>query len=186
MKYTVSEIIAHLEKNWGSKGYILPEGYGPKGKLDADFKVVEFAPGTKHEFWIYSTAGMSISRKDNRNIELHIFSRKQDRDIIKVLASAASFHRNNEPLGLHHTVNIGTPWQDNSICDHGFISLPYLDGEDLEIFEKEEEHLHNFWLIPITEAERDYKIEHGWEKLEDIFEEKRLDYLDAERKTLIK
>lgn len=186
MKYTSTEIIKHLEENWESKAHILLSGYGPNEKLNDDFKVVEFAPGGRHNFWIYSTAGMSIGRKDGHAIELHIFSSKQDRRLIRVLASAASFHRNNEPLGLNHTINIGEPWQGDSECDHGFISLPYLDGEELEIFKKDDDHLHNFWLIPITESERDYKIEYGPEKLEDIFEMLGLDYLDSNRESLIK
>lgn len=185
MFYRSSEILQHLEKNWGSKGFILTEGYGPKEKLDDDFKVIEFPPGEKHNFWIYSTAGMSIGLNE-RNIELHIFSSKQDRSLIRILASAASYHRNNEPLGLNHTVNVGEPWQDDSICDHGFISLPYLDGPDLEIYENTEGHIHNLWLIPITEAERDYKIEYGWERLEELFEEKGLDYINPNRESLIK
>jgi hypothetical protein len=181
MKYTSSEIIRHLERNWESNGFILTEGYGPEGKLDPDFKVVEFPPGGKHHFWIYSTAGMSIGEQIERNIELHIFSSKQDRCLIRVLASSASYHRNYDSLGLNHTVNLGEPWQDKSICDHGFISLPYLDGPDLEIYENSGGQLHNLWLIPITESERDYTIEHGWEKLEELFEEKGLDYLNPAR-----
>ncbi|EKJ86463.1 suppressor of fused domain protein, partial [Leptospira meyeri serovar Hardjo str. Went 5] len=41
------------------------------------------------------------------------------------------------------------------------------------------------WLIPITEAERNYKIDYGIEMLEEIFEEKQLNYLDFTRKSLI-
>ena len=185
MKYTSAEIIKHLEKNWESKGFILTEGYGPECKLPSEFRVVEFPPGGKHDFWIYSTAGMSIGNEIERNIELHIFSSRQDRNLIRALASAASFHRNNDSLGLNHTVNIGESWQDNSICDHGFISLPYLDGPDLEIYENSDGHLHNFWLIPITESERDFKLEHGWEKLEELFEEKGFDYINPDRESLI-
>lgn len=185
MDYTAAEIIKHLEGQWGGQAHILTEGYGPKGKLDDDFKVIEFAPGSGHCFWIYSTAGMSIGRTDGRDIELHIFSNKQDRQLIRVLASAASYHRNNDPLELNDTVNIGESWQDYSQCDHALISLPYLDGEDLEIYENDKGHLHNLWLIPITEAERDYKIKHGWEALEELFEERQLGYLDTNRGSLI-
>jgi len=185
LKYSAIEIIRHLENYWETQSYVLTDGYGPKQKLHEDFKVVEFLPGGKHDFWIYSTAGMSIGRTDGRNIELHIFSNKQDRGLIRVLASAASFHKNIEPLGLNHTVYIGMPWQNNSKCDHAFISLPYLDGEALELFENPNGHLHNFWLIPITETERNFKVEHGWEKLEVLFEEQRLNYLDATKESLI-
>ena len=89
------------------------------------------------------------------------------------------------PLDLNHTVNIGQPWLNDSKCDHGFISLPYLDGEQLEILELGEKIVNCYWFIPITEKERDYKIENGVEELEQLFEDKKLDYLNPNRKGLV-
>jgi hypothetical protein len=45
--------------------------------------------------------------------------------------------------------------------------------------------IHCYWLIPITEKERDYKIENGYQALEQLFEEKQIDYLDPDRKSLV-
>ena len=97
----------------------------------------------------------------------------------------ASYHRNGLPLNLHHTVNIGQPWLDNSQCDHGFISLPYLDGEELQIFNFGGKEIHCYWFIPITEKERDFKIENGYEALEQLFEDNRFDYLNPKRDSLV-
>lgn len=72
-----------------------------------------------------------------------------------------------------------------STCDHGFISLPYLDGRDLEIFTHEEKEINCYWFIPITEKERDYKIDRGCDALEELFEQKQFDYLDRNRKSLV-
>ena len=92
---------------------------------------------------------------------------------------------NGLPLNIHHTVNIGQPWLGDSICDHGFISLPYLDGPDLEIFQFNGHEIHCYWFIPITEKERDYKTEQGCEALEQLFESKQINYLSPNRKCLI-
>jgi len=116
---------------------------------------------------------------------LLVYSPKSDNLLVELLTVCASYHRNGLPLGLHHTVNIGQPWLDNSKCDHGFISLPYLDGEELEIFSFGGQEIHCYWFIPITEKERDYKVENGCEALEQLFEDKRFDYLNPNRDSLI-
>ena len=105
--------------------------------------------------------------------------------MVELLTICASYHRNGKPLNLHHTVNIGQPWLDESNCDHGFISLPYLDGEELEIFNFDGQEIHCYWFIPITKNERDYKSKNGYEALEELFEKKQFDYLNPNRPCLI-
>ena len=178
--YNLKLLKQHLESNWGSstdKKHQIPD---PHGKMEKDFSVLEFSPSEKADCWIYSTLGMSVDTADSL-IELHVLSNKQDASLIELLTITASFHRNNTSLGLHHSVNFGRPWQDDSSCSYGFISLPYLSGEDLEIFNFENGHLHNLWLLPITESERDYKMEFGWDALEQRFEDYGLDYLNPQR-----
>ena len=178
--YNLELLKQHLETNWGQSTDEKVRISDQHGKMGKDFSVLEFPPSDKHEFWIYSTLGMSTDTPDTL-IELHIFSNKQDSSLIDLLTFAASFHKNAALLGLNHTVNFGISWQDDSPCSFGFISLPYLDGEDLEIFNFEDGHLHNLWLIPITESERDYKIENGWDALEQRFEDCEMDYLNPQR-----
>jgi hypothetical protein len=97
----------------------------------------------------------------------------------------ASFHKNSAPLNLHHTVFVGQLTDSNTTCDHGFISLPYIEGEELEIMKFNDQVIHCYWFIPITEKERDFKTEFGCDALEDLFEEKQLAYLDKTRKSLV-
>lgn len=97
----------------------------------------------------------------------------------------ASFHRNSGPLNIHHTVYVGKGKSFKATCDHGFISLPYLDGEALEIFKFNNKTVHVYWFIPITEKERDYKIKNCCEALEQLFEDKKLNYVDFNRSSLI-
>lgn len=178
--YDLELLKLHLEEHWGKcsgEQFRIPD---PHQKMPVAFRVLEFPPSEAHNFWIYSTLGMSIDM-DEDLIELHVFSQKQDTNLVELLTITASFHRNDTPLDLHHSVNIGQPWQDNSSCDHAFLSLPYLDGDKLEIFEFGENHLHNLWLLPITIEERDYKMAHGWNALEELFEAAELNYLDPNR-----
>lgn len=184
MKYTAA-LQQHFEAYFGVKGDKLIWEFGPKEKLHPDFYILQIKPNEIHNMWAYCTVGMSLKRNDEDLIELIVYSPKEDKVLVELLTVIASYHRNGAPLNIHHTVNIGQPWIDNSKCDHGFISLPYLDGEELELFKFENKVIHCYWFIPITEAERDYKVLHGCEKLEDLFEEKQLDYLNPDRASLV-
>ena len=174
----------HLEKYFGMVGTKRILGKGPTEKLHGDFYVLEIPPGSVRGCWVYATIGMSLDRIDNQ-IELLIYSPQKDDSLVELLTFCGSYHRNCLPLNLHHTVNIGQPWLKNSLCDHAFISLPYLEGESLELFKYKDNTTHCYWLIPITKEERDYKIEHGCEALEQLFESNNLDYLNPARQNLI-
>lgn len=175
----------HYEKYFDMRGNRKDWLIGPREKLHPDFYVLEIAPNKVHSMWTYLTVGMSLDRTDGNLIELFIFSPEQNDSIVELLTVNASFHRNKAPLNLHHTVNIGQPWLNDSICDHAFVSLPYLDNEDLEIFNYDNKSIHCYWLIPITEKERNFKIENGCEALEQLFEDNQLDYLNPKRNCLI-
>jgi hypothetical protein len=72
-----------------------------------------------------------------------------------------------------------------SACDYGLISLPYPWGLDLEWCEWVDGHARLLWLLPITEAERDFKVEHGLEALEDRFHAARLDFTNRYRASVV-
>ena len=175
----------HYEEFYGVKGTRRDWTIGPVEKLHPDFYILEFAPNKTHNMWTYLTIGMSLDRTDDNLIELFVYSPEQNESLVELLTINASFHRNSEYLNLHHTVNFGQPWINNSRCDHGFISLPYLDGEGLEIFDFQEQEIHCYWLIPITEKEREFKSEKGCEALEQLFEDEQIDYLNPNRECLI-
>lgn len=172
-------LIRHYETYFGVKGTSLTLQQGPTNKLHEDFFILEFPHNERHQMFCYCTVGMSADRFDDNLIELVVYAPKSDKLLVELLTVCASYHRNKLPLNLHHTVNIGQPWLNNSKCDHGFISLPYLDGEELEIFNYNGQKVHCYWFIPITEKERDFKIKSGWEALEKLFEDRQFDYLRA-------
>ncbi len=97
------------------------------------------------------------------------------------------YHKNFKKLNLWHTVNFGRGWQDNSSYDYGLISLPYINGPNLEnlYLESEKEKCVKFyWLIPINKAEVNYKKEFGIEALEELFENHSFNYLNPNRKSV--
>ena len=185
-KTYIDRLRQHYENYFGLTGKRLTLEKGPKEKLHSEFHVLEFPPNQKHSMFCYCTAGMSADRLDDNLIELVVYPPKAHDSLVELLTICASYHRNVLPLNIHHTVNIGQPWLDDSTCDHAFISLPYLDGHELEIFNFDNnKEIHCYWLIPITEKERDFKIENGCEALEQLFEEKRIDYLNPGRDSLV-
>jgi len=87
-------------------------------------------------------------------------------------------------LGLGHTVPVGQPWLPGSKCDHLLISLPYPWGPDLQVSYIGDRLVEFLWLLPITSAEREYKIKRGLDALESRFERRQIRYWDAHRKSL--
>ena len=184
-KNYVDNLTRHYETYFGVKGRRVTLQEGTTDKLHKDFFILEFPCNNKHQMFCYCTVGMSVDRLDDNLIELVVYSPKSDKLLVELLTVCASYHRNGLPLNLHHTVNIGQPWLENSKCDHGFISLPYLDGEQLEVFDFGGQNIHCYWFIPITEREKDFKIEKGCEALEQLFEDNQFDYLNPKRESLV-
>jgi hypothetical protein len=177
-------IKSHYYENWQRESNIYYWDKGPTEKLPHDFRILEFPPTSKRGMWTYATCGMS-QNDDNEGVELHIFSSNQDSGLIELLAAVAFYHRNTENLNLNHTVNFGKSWQGNSKCTHGLISLPYLDGPQLEDMIFEDKTVKFYWLIPITRDELEFKKANGIEALEAQFDNTNFNYLDADRQSII-
>jgi hypothetical protein len=180
----IDKLKQHYKAFFGVAGKRVQFDKGPIEKLHPNFEVLEFPPNKRHNMYGYCTVGMSLDRDDDNLIELVLYSPESEPEIAELLTAVAYYHRNTLPLNLYHTVNIGRPWLEHSLCDHALISLPYLDGPELEFFNYKRKETHCYWLIPITEAERDYKIEHGCETLEQLFEDRQFNYLDPQRTCL--
>jgi hypothetical protein len=134
--------------------------------------------------WAYATCCMS-QKEDDLGLELHMFSSKKDGRLIELLTATAHCHRTGQPLGLYDTINFGQSWQDNSECDFGFISLPYIDGPDLENTTYDNKIVKFYWVIPVTKAEVEFRKAIGADALEEVFEVKTFDYLNSKRSSVI-
>lgn len=176
-------IISHYEKNWG-RNYFVRQWHGKMNKSYEDFCILEFEPTENRKMWTYATCGMASSKSNP--IELHIFSKEKDDDIIELLTAIGFYHLDEQKLDLNHTINFGKPWQSNSFCTYGLVSLPYLDGPQLEVLTISNElELHFYWLLPITPQELKFKKEKGIEELEQHFEESNFDYSDPMRLSMV-
>jgi len=180
-------VLSHYERQWGRAAKVHRASEGPLWELPPDYRVVAFGPrkedgGTR--FWTYATCGMS-QPGDDPAIEVFIESPIESMRIVELLNMTAHYHRTGKRLGWSHTVYFGTPWLPESRCDHALLSLPYLDGPKLEKAPLPETEVQILWLIPITKEEREYKIAHGIEALEQLFEKARFDYSDPRRPSVL-
>jgi hypothetical protein len=105
--------------------------------------------------------------------------------MIELLAAVAHYHASGNDVGLGRTINFGLPWYDGSPCDHGLLSLPYLDGPGLEWLRAGSRDIRFLWLIPITKQEVEYKQANGADALERLFEEASFNYIDPLRRSVV-
>lgn len=182
-EYT-EQLQEHYETCWNSKARALKWRSGPVEELPEDFRVLLFEPNTARNMWTYATCGMSL-KTDDEPLELHLFSPIENPQLVELLTAIAHYHRTSSQLGLGHTVNFGRSWLPGSACDHGLVSLPYLDGPSLEWMQAEEFQVRFLWLVPITQREVDYKKEHGLEALESKLEAASFNYLDSKRPSVV-
>jgi|SRR5438876_3160145 len=179
------QIIKHYESVWNHAAKIYLWDKGPIEKLPHDFRVLEFAPNRERDMWTYATCSMA-QPMDAMPIELHIFSSIKDETIIELL-NVAYYHRNTSMLGLNHTMNFGRPWQNISACNHGFISLPYLEGPDLEKMEvKQNKIIKFYWLIPLPIKKLILKCQKGLKLLKVKSKQNAFDYINPKRRSTVK
>lgn len=177
-------VAKHYERIWGISGRDVGFIGGPLHELADGFKILEFEPHGDRSMWTYATCGMSAS-EDVPAVEIHVFSPKKSGEPVELLVATAHFHQTGGALDLGHTVNFGKPWIDESTCQYGLISLPYLDGSELEnLALRNGKIVRCLWLVPITKAEVEFKKKNGLECLEDRFDKANFNYLDPLRKSV--
>jgi len=172
----------HYSRIWSPPIESIRLKEGRIAELPDDFSVLVIRRTA--ESVAYATRCMSQSG-DQERIELHLLAaanHAQGFGIAEILTATAHYHRTGTPLGLGHTVNFGRPWFPGSACDRGLISLPYLDGHDLEWIE--DPAVRFLWLIPITAAELEFRKRNGPEALEERFERANFDYADPFRSSV--
>ena len=176
----INSVTNHYRQHWGSEFTPRQWEKGPTHKHPPNLRVLEFSPNQNHKMWTYATVGMSCEKHEHA-LELHMFSPYQTERIVELLTIVACYHFNDTELGLNHRINFGEPWLENSKCTRGIISLPYLDGPELETLCLTEGHARFLWLIPITESEASFVDVEGVDGLERRFEQQSFNYLDPNR-----
>lgn len=182
--HMIDLVIEHYKKMWTNEPQVYLWDKGPIQKLNYEFRVLEFPPNEQRDMWTYATVGF-CNISDLQKLELHLFSSKKDESIIEILFALAYFNQNTNKVNVNDTVNFGRSWQDHSLCDHGLISLPYLDGPNLELMTKDDLEVRFYWLIPVTKNEVDFKIQKGIDKLEETFDKAGFNYLNPLRESVV-
>ena len=72
-----------------------------------------------------------------------------------------------------------------SSLEYVYISLPYTFGPALEICDVSGEHIHFYWVFPITRAEKNLASKVGYEALEQLFEDKAVEYWSPFRQSVV-
>lgn len=173
----------HCETAWKTKASQLTFHRGPVDQLPEDFCVLEFPPNGSRTHWLYATCGMSLP-EDAEPVEFFMLSPHQaDNDMPELFYAIAHYHITGAPLGLWHTVNFGRPWLPGSKCEFGY----FMDagGSDAEWVKVGFQKVRFLWLIPITAAEREYKVKNGPEALEELLYENDVDFTDPSRPSAI-
>jgi Suppressor of fused protein (SUFU) len=149
------------------------------------YRALEVESGERLPLHTYVTLGCWDAVHDSgHGLEFALLVKEPAALHLLHLAMAAFYHCAPDPtyrLDHGHTVPIGEPWLPGSEADHFLVALPYPLGPDFEICEWDNGHARLLWLLPITQAEREFKAEHGLEALERRFDAAGIDFADPMR-----
>jgi hypothetical protein len=178
----VNDLEHHYEKHWGPSIAELTWKAGPKHELPDDFTIEVFRRAGN--LLTYATLGLSNPEKSG--LELFVIApRKEapvaDASIAELLTATAHYHLTGSRLDVGHIVDFGRPWLLGARSTRGLVSLPYLDGPELEWFGQ----TRILWLIPITEQERQLALEQGLEALEQALERSKFEYWNPKRASVV-
>src|SRR4051812_10611589 len=138
---------------------------GPIAHRVPSFFVHEIAPGPRYAGWTYASVGLwdAVHQPDGHGLEFVMTALAADERLVELVAMAAYYHAGpvTQRPEVGHTVPIGEPWLPGSSCDHLLVSVPYPFGPELESCTWQGGHARLLWLLPITEAERTYKVDAG-------------------------
>lgn len=172
----------HYELNWGQKECDLLWEKGPIKDLPVGFHTEVYKKDETTN--VITTSGLSFGNSSNK-IELCLYydpNFRSELRLAEILTVTAHFHLAGEALKVGDSVNWGEPIIEKSKCCWGYLSWPYLEGVKLGNIEFNGAKV--FWLVPITEEELKFKKINGVDSLEQIFEEKELNYIDLLRESL--
>jgi hypothetical protein len=182
-------VLAHLRRFFtGHEVQTFAWTFGPIEERIPGFRVARVAPGPRANLWSYVSLGCwRTTQVEGHGLEFVIAAADDDPRFVELSAINAYYHAgpSSQRLDIGHTVPIGEPWLPGSACDHLVVSLPYPYGPEFEMCDWEVGHARILWLLPITEAERDFKAANGLEALEQRLEAARIDFWDPARPSTV-
>ncbi|GAB2578126.1 suppressor of fused domain protein [Microlunatus antarcticus] len=161
---------------------------GPVERRIPGFFVYKVGPGPRFSGWTFLTAGCwGATAEAGHGLEFVLSTNADDLRHVEVLTMLAYYHAGppDQRLDLGHTVPIGEAWTPGSACEYELIGLPYAYGPDLEVCAWLNGHIQVLAVQPITTAEREFKVEHGAEALEDRLEEAAVEFANPMRRSAV-
>lgn len=160
---------------------------GPIHERIPGFFVFEVGPGPRFSGWTYVTVGCWASTAHHgHGLEFALSSNAKDAANVEALFMLAYYNAGPESQRMDwgHTVPIGEPWRGGNL-DHFLIAKPYAYGPDFETFAWSSGHVRLLTLMPISQAERDFKAKHGIEALEQRLEDAAVDFANPVRASVV-
>ncbi|HET9161490.1 MAG TPA: suppressor of fused domain protein [Caulobacteraceae bacterium] len=168
-------VAQHYALVWGRTGGPQPFAGARALDLPAQFTVLAYAPSNIRPYWTYATCGMSQAF-DERAVELFVFAPYSAPEVVELLYATAHYHRAGANLSPGDAVNFGRPWMGASACTFGLVSLPYLEGPQMETAHLAGRQVKVYWLVPVTASEVAFRKTHGLAALEAQFDRVRLQF----------
>ena len=140
--------------------------------------IYQYAPTDDRSYWTLITGGMSDYRQPgipeglSPRAEILTYAEKPQNWMFSVLKGLAEMPFDNETF-LHwwHTVPNGMPMTaEPSELTNFFFLPPYFEGPEFDALKIDGDDVDILWMIPITDKELAFKLEHGAQALEELFE----------------
>ena len=146
--------------------------------------IYQFGPTDERDFWTLITGGMSdvaqrapeLDPPISGRTEILLYAPEPQPWMFSVLKGLAGMPFDDDTY-LHwgHTVPNGQPMTAKpSLLTSFFFLPPYFEDDGFDTLTLDDERVDILWLVPITEAEREFAVENGSRALEEVFAEKEL------------
>jgi len=186
----VERVVAHVREFWPDGELdVLAWTIGPLWEQAPQMRFVELGPAERGGTWTYLSAGAAPLLEDEGvGHEFVIRAPFQERLMVELLAMAVYYAWTGDHGGVHdgHTLNHGEPWIEGADASFLYVNKPYFVSHRFERLPYGDGHTAQFlWLVPITEAEKDWRHAHGQEAFEQLLEERRIDPTDPARAPVV-
>jgi Suppressor of fused protein (SUFU) len=159
--------------------------------------IYQFEPTPSRSYWTLITSGMSNERQIEPDdcaehvaprAEILMYVRKPEDWMFAVLKGLAEMpFSDNTWLHWGHTIPNGMPMTaTRSLLTSYFFLPPTLEPEGFADLELDGDRVDFLWMVPITEAEREFAVQVGSEALEKKFADVNLSpVVDERRKSVV-
>ena len=158
--------------------------------------IYQFAPTSQRPYWTLITGGMSDERQIqpencddymSPRAEILMYVRGPQEWMFNVLKGLAEMpFEKGTCLHWWHTIPNGMPMTAKPSLLTSFFLPPYFEPPGFTEFTLDGDRVDFLWMIPITEAERQYAVKHGSQELEKRFEDAELSpVVDESRRSLL-